>query len=544
MRLCFGLMLSCACAFAQPAPQFEVADVHHSPAAVQSIAQGPFFAGGRYELRFVTMLDLIRIAYAIDPERVYGGPSWLEMDRFDVFAKVPPGSTAESRRQMLQSLLAGRFRLVVKNDSKPVPVWGLSARKPQLKEADPSGEAGCNFIVQNQPSAPPSPGQPITLPVIQYTCKNVTMASLATRIPDLAGAGAYLNNRLVVDQTELKGAYDLVLRFTPKVPAGIQTVGEPIPLADALDKQLGLKLEPTTAPMPVFHVASVDRLPTPNPAEALKSFPPLPTEFEVVDLKPVDPKAPRAPAQPSIRNGRVYLPGINLKNLIQIAWDLNGDELLINAPKWMDEDRYDILAKAPAAVPLGDFNPQRNGLSINLEALRPMFKAVVIDRFQLAAHMEERPVNTYTLTASKPRLKKADPASRTRWQEGVDPDSKSKYANSVLGRLVTCQNVSMQQFADLLPNIAPGYLHTRVVDATNLEGGYDFTFTFSPIGAVNAAARPRSDGEGNTDAAQDNSGTISLFDAIAKQLGLKLETQKRPTPVLVIDKVERKPTEN
>jgi len=91
----------------------------------------------------------------------------------------------------------------------------------------------------------------------------------------------------------------------------------------------------------------------------------------------------------------------------------------------------------------------------------------------------------------------------------------------------------------MLPGIAPGYIHTTVVDATGLEGGWDFTFSFSPQGALQLA-KPKTE----DDLASDPNGAISLFDAIAKQLGLKLETQKRPTPVLVIDKIERKPTDN
>ena len=79
-----------------------------------------FLARGRYELRFATMLDLIRIAYNVDPEKVSGGPNWLEMDRFDVFAKIPASSTAESRRQMLQAMLAERFKLAIHNDSRPM----------------------------------------------------------------------------------------------------------------------------------------------------------------------------------------------------------------------------------------------------------------------------------------------------------------------------------------------------------------------------------------------------------------------------------------
>ena len=102
-------------------PKFEVADIHTSPRTTQPFVRGPFYNGGRYELRFATMLDLIRTAYGIDPEKVVGGPNWLEMDRFDVFAKAPDGSTAESRRRMLQALLADRFSLVVHNDSRAHP---------------------------------------------------------------------------------------------------------------------------------------------------------------------------------------------------------------------------------------------------------------------------------------------------------------------------------------------------------------------------------------------------------------------------------------
>src|ERR1041385_7734455 len=164
----------------ETATKFEVADVHSSARDTQPFVRGPFFSTGRYELRSATMLDLIRIAYNIDPEKVSGGPNWLEMDRFDVFAKIPAGSTAESRRQMLQALLADRFKLATHNDSRPMAAFGLTAGKhPQMKEADGSGETGCNFTVQNAPQGAPTPGSPITLPVISYTCRNTTMAAFA-----------------------------------------------------------------------------------------------------------------------------------------------------------------------------------------------------------------------------------------------------------------------------------------------------------------------------------------------------------------------------
>jgi uncharacterized protein (TIGR03435 family) len=171
MRVCTclsALTLLCGSAFAQSAekPQFEIVDVHSSPKTSQPVVRGPFFTSGRYELRFATMLDMIRMAYGVDPERVSGGPSWLEMDRFDVFAKTPEKSTAESRKQMLKAMLMDRFKLTVHDDSRPIPAYGLTAKKHQLKEASGEGDSGCKFTVENAPSGPPAPGAPYKLPVI------------------------------------------------------------------------------------------------------------------------------------------------------------------------------------------------------------------------------------------------------------------------------------------------------------------------------------------------------------------------------------------
>jgi uncharacterized protein (TIGR03435 family) len=368
------------------------------------------------------------------------------------------------------------------------------------------------------------------------------MAAFAAGMLAIPLAPQYFGNRPVADQTDLKGAWDFTLEFTPKLPAGVQTSGQSIPLPDAIEKQLGLKLEQATIPLPVIVVESVNRKPVDNPPDTAKTFPPLPTEFEVADLKPSAPVAGRGGEgpRPDIKNGRVYLPGMTLRNLILIGWDLNGEDFLAGAPKWMEEDRYDIMAKAPAEVAIGNLTQQqRSAIPVNIDALRPMLRSLVIERFKLAAHTEERPVTTYVLTAAKPKLTKADPNSRTRWKEGTDTDSKNgKNANSTLGRLVSCQNVTMAQFAEMLPGIAPGYIRTQVIDGTGLEGGWDFTFSFSPAGLAQIAPR----GDGNE--ASDPTGAISLFDSVSKQLGLKLEAQKRPMPVLVIDRAERKPEEN
>src|SRR5580698_4313419 len=98
MRLLASVVVLSGAAFAQSAaPQFAAADVRISPVAhtMGDGARGPFFGDGRYEFRNANMVDLIHVAYGVDPERVFGGPAWIEMDRFDIIAIAPPRSTAE-----------------------------------------------------------------------------------------------------------------------------------------------------------------------------------------------------------------------------------------------------------------------------------------------------------------------------------------------------------------------------------------------------------------------------------------------------------------
>jgi len=136
---------------------------------------------------------------------------------------------------------------------------------------------------------------------------------------------------------------------------------------------------------------------------------------------------------------------------------------------------------------------------------------------------------------------------RTGCKEGPGPDGKDpRIANPILGRLLTCQNMTMAEFGDELRNLANGYIYYPVLDGTGLQGGYDFTISFSAIQQLTGTAPPPP-ANGDTSAAasaSDPSGAVSLFDAINKQLGLKLEKQRRPEPALVIDSIEEKPTDN
>jgi len=93
--------------------------------------------------------------------------------------------------------------------------------------------------------------------------------------------------------------------------------------------------------------------------------------------------------------------------------------------------------------------------------------------------------------------------------------------------------------------MAPGFIKNQVIDATGIDGAYDFTLSFSTSGQLRAPS-PQASGDSppSPDAASVPTGGISLFDAIYKTLGLKLEKRKGTMPMLVIDHIDPKPTDN
>jgi len=102
------------------AQHFGIADVHaRPPNAIQAMRSG--FSHGRYELRNATMVDLIRTAWSVDADKVFGGPAWLEIDRFDAVATAPAASTADGLAAMLRNLLADRFHLAAHPDMRDLP---------------------------------------------------------------------------------------------------------------------------------------------------------------------------------------------------------------------------------------------------------------------------------------------------------------------------------------------------------------------------------------------------------------------------------------
>src|SRR5947208_4050722 len=106
------------CQVRKAAPAFESADIRASSHLWNPTMQGGLFRSGRYELRQATMKDLIKTAYSVDADTIFGGPPWLDWDRFDIAAKAPLSTPQETARFMLRNLLADRFQLTIHEDKK------------------------------------------------------------------------------------------------------------------------------------------------------------------------------------------------------------------------------------------------------------------------------------------------------------------------------------------------------------------------------------------------------------------------------------------
>ena len=177
------------------------------------------------------------------------------------------------------------------------------------------------------------------------------MAAFAEGLRGMMGVS--LGPNLVLDQTGLKGNWNFDVKWSLGLNGPmISNSGDRISVVDAIEKQLGLKLEEKQIPTAVIVVDSVNRKPSDNPpgvAEVLPTIPP-PSEFEVADVKPTGPDARMGGIriQPG---GRLVVQGMPMRSLINRAFNTNNSDEVVGLPKWVDTDRFDITAKAPSAGP-------------------------------------------------------------------------------------------------------------------------------------------------------------------------------------------------
>jgi uncharacterized protein (TIGR03435 family) len=166
-----------------------------------------------------------------------------------------------------------------------------------------------------------------------------------------------------------------------------------------------------------------------------------------------------------------------------------------------------------------------------------MLRSLLIDRYKMTVHWEDRPVDALTITLNKSKLTKADPANRT----GCTREGQQQQGRALVVKLV-CRNMTMEQFAEQMPVFDTGIWYP-VQESMGLEGSWDFTLNYDALARLPSLplfAAAQAPG----DVASDPSGSISFLDAVQKQLGLKVETHKRPEKVLVIDHMLDEPADN
>jgi uncharacterized protein (TIGR03435 family) len=222
-------------------------------------------------------------------------------------------------------------------------------------------------------------------------------------------------------------------------------------------------------------------------------------EFDVASIKPstADPGSSGIDTD----NGLLRAHNVTLKRCITGAYGVP-ESRIIGGPKWMDELRYEIVAKADH--PAGD------------DELSSILQTLLADRFKLSLHHETQTISGYMLTVAKSGLK-ANPSP---------PDAASS-TNSSRGR-IDAKGCPMSRLVLKLS----AALGVPVVDMTEDTRKFDFTLQWIPDNMQTKAG-----------AAGDVPQGPSLFTALQEQLGLRLESRKMPIDVLVIDHAEL-PSEN
>ena len=246
-----------------PMPEFEVASVRPSnpDQSYLDSATPSLRVGGDQYLRFVqiTLRDLIMLAYGLGAGQIQG-PRFLNgspenpADRFDIAAKVPAGATADQVPLMLQALLADRFHLRFHRDNKTMDIYALELAKsgPKMKES-PEGATGPAHCAR-------SVGAQQEQLTLTATCSRLTAADIAQQVQSLAPG--YFRAGPVVDLTGLKGTYDFTLEW---ITAGQVNQGADGPsMFDAVQQQLGLKLERRKQAVEIMMIDKLDRTPTEN----------------------------------------------------------------------------------------------------------------------------------------------------------------------------------------------------------------------------------------------------------------------------------------
>ncbi|HMD71777.1 MAG TPA: TIGR03435 family protein [Bryobacteraceae bacterium] len=218
--------------------------------------------------------------------------------------------------------------------------------------------------------------------------------------------------------------------------------------------------------------------------------------FEVASVKPTPPGGTGLTSIGPFGAGRFTATNVTLEVLVEMAFGVLESQIL-RAPNWLASEYYDIDAKP------------EGGVSLTYEQLKPRLQQLLAQRLKLSTHRQMKDFEGYALVVAKggPKLKTDTPVT----SEGA----------VIFPNGLRLPGASMERLA--LTLVRP--LGCPVVDKTGIKGTYNIALSY----AKDADVDPR---------------LPSIFTALQEQLGLKLERQKVPVEMLVIDHVERIPTEN
>jgi uncharacterized protein (TIGR03435 family) len=275
---------------------------------------------------------------------------------------------------------------------------------------------------------------------------------------------------------------------------------------------------------------------TPMPRVSAQTSPAPATDatFEVVSVKP-NKSGDRRVMMSLPPTGRLTATNVTLRELLRQAFDVQ-DFQLVGGPSWLASDRFDIIAKAPEGA-------------VTAAHIRPMVRAMLADRFKLITHTETRDMPIYSLVVARPDGKfgpnmKVNPldceAVFRAGRGGAPPPPPQPGEPIQCGFMIgpgtmTAGGMLLGELARSLS----GFVGRIVLDKTGLKERYDFQLKYAPEGR-GVGPGP---GPGGPDPQPVDPNMPSLFTALQEQLGLKLESQRGPVDIVVIDRVEQ-PTED
>lgn len=240
----------------QPAPAFEVVSIKSNVST--SFPEGPATRpGGSFIAMNVPLFRIIQFAFQVRDYRLTGGPDWVRSSRFDIEAKAGEDVSSEQMRAMVQALLANRFHLTIRRESRQMPIYDLLPARddkqlgPNLRPAAPGCAAPGGRRQTMDESRTPNGG--ITT---RRTC-----ASMAVLISTVSST----LQSPVNDKTGLPGMWDYELSFTGERRRGADAAAvardpnDAPAIFTAIQEQLGLKLELSRGPVEVLVIDSVER---------------------------------------------------------------------------------------------------------------------------------------------------------------------------------------------------------------------------------------------------------------------------------------------